>query len=208
MAQTPASRTGLIAAVKGISRTRLATGVLAIVLSWVLASVPLQEPSSLDQVVRAVSYAGVAATVIGVVLAAGSWSVVAAGTLGAALATTWYRSEVTPSAQVALFGVGLLLLAELIGWSAEAREETFPNATWKLRGVVLSMLIGGCLFASGVLLGVLSMPVPNDLALAAIGVGALVVVIGTLLSRSRAAASATAPRLRADETSGPPGVSD
>lgn len=209
MAQTSASRAGLIAVVKGISRTRLATGVLAIALSWVLASVPLQEASQLGQIVRAASYAGVAATVIGVVLAAPAWSVVAAGLLGAALVATWYGGEVTASVRVALFGVGLLLLAELIGWSAEAREETFPNATWKLRAVVLSLVIGGCLVASGVLLGVLSMPVPNDLALAATGAGAVVVVIGTLLSRARSAATAAAPASRrARATQSPPRISD
>ncbi|CAA9227417.1 MAG: hypothetical protein AVDCRST_MAG50-1580 [uncultured Acidimicrobiales bacterium] len=203
MAQTTASRTGLGAAIRAISRIRVVTGGLALLLAWVLASVALDEPGQFDGLVRAAGYGGVAATAIGVVTAAAHWSVVAAAALGVALATTWYGGVVSGSVRVALFGIGLLLLAELIGWSAEAREETFPDSGWQPRAVVLLLLIGGCLVASGLVLGILSMPVPEDLVLAAIGIGAVVLVVGTLLTRSQAAATAVAPRGGSAETDPP-----
>jgi hypothetical protein len=140
-----------------------------------------------DGVVRVLAWSGVAAAAAGVAVAVASAGWVAALLLGAAACVSQTGSSTLDARLVPLAAV-LLLVAELVAWSAEARAAAPTGHPWGTRLLVLagSALAGGG--AAALVAAAATAPVGDDLAWAALGAGGLVLVaaVGVALARQAA----------------------
>ena len=89
-------------------------------------------------------------------------------------------------ARVVPLAAGLLLLAELVGWSSEALTSAPPGVPWTARLTVLAVTVAGAGGATALVAAGVTAPVGDDLAWAALGCAglALVAVLGVGLARS------------------------
>jgi hypothetical protein len=169
------------------ARTRLACGLAAVAVAAGLAAAPVLGGEVLRPAETWLAVAGVAAA------AAGVWRFpalvpVALGLLVAEYAVSTYERGGPVDVRAPLFGAGVVLLAELAGWSRESRalvRDERPVLVARAR--LLAALVAGALALGAAVLLAAGVPVGGSLTRLAVGVlatTAVVVLVGTLAGRT------------------------
>jgi hypothetical protein len=140
--------------------------------------------ADLAPVARVVSIGALLAAGVGVIGA-----VPAAGPITAALLGGAYllarAGDATLDPLLVPVAIALFVVAELVAWSAEEREARRPGVRV---GVRAQRLVQAAAFGGAAALGVTAIataPVPNDLAVAAVGVAALALTAGVVATLAR-----------------------
>ena len=163
---------------------RLTTGAIAITVAASLAAAPLAtgDPGPLRPLVVAFAVLGLVAAVAGVGFAVPSLGPAAAVLLAAAFVATLADRGRALDARTPLVAAGLLLVAELVAWSAEARDAgTIVPGAGLPRSAVLAAIAAGAWAATVALAAVVTLPFGRDLAYTAAGALAVAAVTALLL---------------------------
>jgi hypothetical protein len=174
------------------ARARLACGLAAVAVAAGLAAAPVLGGQVLRPALAWLAVAGLAAAATGV------WRFpalipVALGLLVAEYAVSTYERGGPVDVRAPLFGAGVLLLAELAGWSRESRALVRDERpVLAARACLLAALVAGALGLGAAALLAAGAPLGGGLARLAVGVlaaTAVVVLVGALARRT-----ATRPR--------------
>jgi hypothetical protein len=165
-------------------RARLTAGVAAAALAAVLV-LGLDTGGSLGGLVAMLGWAGVGVAVAGVVGAWPQLGPVAALLVGAAFCVTRFEEPGALDARVVPLAAALLLLAELVAWSCEAQTAAPPGVPAPTRLAVLGITVAVGGGVTALVAAVVTAPIHDDLAVAALGGAALalVTVVGVGLAR-------------------------
>jgi hypothetical protein len=171
-------------ATTGSPAARIGAGAAAVAVSVVLAVLPMATHARFADLVDALSYLGIAATVVAVVGAWSSVGVAAALFLGAAFAVTRFEESSSVDLRVVLVAPMLLLLCELVSWSSDAATSSAP----RLRTIAAIVVVTGGVTA--IVAAVVTLPVGDGaVGLAAAGITAVALVTGALVRSARSVAS-------------------
>jgi hypothetical protein len=165
---------------------RVATGAAAIASAVAVAALPLTDAGPFVLLVRALGVAGVALAVAGVAFGWAAWGQLAALALGAELVATLHHRGPVVAPTTAVVAGGLLLVAELVAWSAEERTAGRPGTPPLRRATTTGAIVAASVVASAAVAGFVELPFGRDLALIAVGAGAVALVTGVLLATARA----------------------
>jgi hypothetical protein len=169
------------------SRPRLIVGGAALLATAAVATLPLLDPGPLDALVEVLAALALASALIGVVGGFPAWGSVTAGVLGAELLATLHEQGAVIDGRTPAMAAGLLLVAELVTWAAEQR-----TAGAVVGGAVVPRpaLLAGCTaaaYAAALLLAaVAALPLARDLAVTALGAGAVALVTAVVVALARA----------------------
>ena len=132
------------------------------------------------------AWAAVAVAAVGVVGAWPQLGVVAALLAGAGFCVDRLDEGAGLDARVVPLAAGLLLLAELVAWSAEARTAQPPGVPPSTRLLVLGATVLGAGGATSIVAAVVVAPLGDDLVFAALAAAGLVLVatLGVGLART------------------------
>ena len=167
----------------GSATARIGAGVAAIAVSGALAIAAPSSGARFGDLVDALSLVGLALSVVAVIGGWGSVGVAAALFLGAAFAVTRFEETGVVDLRVVLVGPALLLLCELVSWSADAGTSSLPR-TRTIAAVVLAS--GG---VTALVAAVVTLPVGDAVGLAAAGITAVALVTGALVRSAKGVAS-------------------
>ena len=172
------------------SRPRLIVGAVALVVTALVAAVPLGDPGRLEPLVQWLGALAVVAAAVGVVGGFPAWGAVAAALLGAELVATLHERPPSLDGRTAVVAAGLLAVAELVAWAAELRTAgTVVGPPHRPRVVALATTTAAA-YAAVVALGlVVTLPVGRDLAVTAGGAAAVALVTVVLVSLARRSAT-------------------
>jgi hypothetical protein len=166
------------------SRARLTTAAAAVAVAAGLGVDILRSHGALRP--GAVLLVGLAAAVmlLGLAFAWPSTGAIASVVLGAAYVTTLHGHGPRLDGRAPLVGAALLLLAELIAWSAETTTSGLPvrSDTRRLPRVAVLAATTAVAWAAGeALVAVVTLPFGSDLALTAAGATTVAAVVALLL---------------------------
>lgn len=171
-------------ATTGSPAARVGAGVAAVAVSVALAVLPMATHPRFADLVDALSYLGIATTIVAV---AGGWSgvgVAAALFLGAAFAVTRFEEATTVDLRVVLVAPTLLVLCELVSWSCDAATSSAP----RLRTLAAIVVVTSGVTA--IVAAVVTLPVGDGaVGLAAAGITTVALVTGALVRSARSVAS-------------------
>ena len=168
-------------------RPRLIVGGAALLATAAVAALPLLDPGRLDALVQGLAGVARVSAVIGVAGGFPAWGSVTAGVLGAELLATLHERGPAIDSRAPAMAAGLLLVAELVTWAAEQR-----SAGIVVGGALVPRpaLLAGCTaaaYAAALLLAaVATLPVGRDLAVTALGAGAVALVTAVVVALARA----------------------
>ena len=179
------------------SRARLTTGALAVLAAAALSAAAIGPDGALRPL--AWLLAGLASVIVlgGLLWRLASAGPVAAAGYGAAFVTTLHDHGASLDGRTPLVAAGLLLLAELVAWSAETTEmgARIPSARRRLpRAAILAASVTAAWAATTALVAVAILPIGRDLALTAAGATAVAVVVAVLLGLAARRAVEPPPR--------------
>lgn len=163
---------------------RWVPGAAGLLVAVVLA-VAIGGEGRFGGLVTAAAWLGVAAAAAGVVGALPQLGVVAALLSGAAFCLTRIDGEGTLDARVVPVAAALLLLAELVAWSAEAKVAAPPGVPPASRLGVLALTVAGAGGITALVAAVVTAPLGDDLALAALGAAGVALVAALVLGLAR-----------------------
>lgn len=164
------------------ARARLTAGAFAVVSALALGAVSLQDAGTWRPIALGLAAIALVVTIAGVGLGLPACGPVAAGLLGAAFLSSSSGRGAALDARTPFVAAALLLLAELIAWSAEARTQAIlvPGAPVP-RLAVLTVAAGTSLVAATLLAALVTIPVGRDLALTASGATAVALLTAMLV---------------------------
>lgn len=171
------------------TRSRLTVGLVAVAATIAAGGVVVADPGPLAPLVIALAGLALVGAVTGVVSGLPSWGSVTAGLLGAAFVATLHDRPSVVDARTAVIAAAVLLVAELVTWGAEQRTAgtVVPGAV--PRPIVLLGCVLGASLAGLLLTSLVSLPIGRDLALTALGAGAVAGVTAVVISLARSRAT-------------------
>jgi hypothetical protein len=178
------------------TRARLTTGAAATAVAGALSVVSLGYHGALRPLTVLLVVVGAATVLVGLVLARPSAGPVAAALLGAAFITTESGRGATIDPRTPLAAAALLLLAELLAWSAETPSSgiRIPAARRRLpRAAIVAAMTAGAWAATTALVAVVTLPFGRDLAVTAAGATAVAAVVAGLLGLAERRSGETPP---------------
>lgn len=172
------------------TRPRLIVGVAAVVATLVASGIVVADPGPLVLLVRCVAGLAVVGSLVGVIGGFPAWGTTTAGLLGVAYVVTLHERGPVLDARTPVVAASLLLVAELVTWSAEQRTAGRVVAGAAVpRPVVLLGCGLGAYLAALALSTVVTVPVGRDLALTALGAAAVAVVTAVVVDLAKGRAT-------------------
>lgn len=164
---------------------RIEPVVLTAVIAVGVAAAAAAHPGRLHPLVLGLAGAGVAVGLLGAVARWASLGIVAAALLGAAFAATRYNAPRVVDGRSIVIAVALLLLAEAVAWAAEGGAGGVPGLPARRRLVALALASTAGAAGAALVTVLVTLPVTEDLAVAALGGGGLALVAAVVLSLAR-----------------------
>lgn len=161
---------------------RIAAGALAVVVAVACATPIVQTTSRLDDLVTTLAVLGAVATAGGVLFAFSSLGVLGAAFLGAAFCASRFEAPHTVDLAVVALAPALLLLCELVSWSADERVRVRGGVPQGVRAATIAAAVLGAGAITAVIASIATLPVGDALVLAALAVAAMVLLTLTILS--------------------------
>jgi hypothetical protein len=161
---------------------RIAAGGAALLVVAVIVLLVGRTDSRLDGLVSSLAVLGVLITVAALALGWSSFGVLAAVLEGAAFCASRFESPHTLDLAAVALAPALLLLAELVSWSADERVRVRGGASPSTRAATIAAVVVATGAMTAVIASIATLPVGDALVLAALGVVAVVVVTLALLA--------------------------
>lgn len=168
-------------------RPRLIVGGAALLATAAVAGLPLLDPGPLDALVQGLAGLALVSALIGVAGGFPAWGSVTAGVLGAELLATLHERGPAIDGRTPAMAAGLLLVAELVTWAAEQRTAgTVVGGALVPRPALLAGCTAAAYAAALLLAAMAALPVGRDLAVTALGAGAVALVTAVVVALARA----------------------
>jgi hypothetical protein len=170
------------------SRARLTLGASAVAGAALLAALAALVAERLQWLLGGIGALGVVVLLAALVLRIPALVAPALVVLGGAYAGLFLVRDETVDVRAPLYGVGLLLVAELAFTALELRAGKPEPGLLARRAALLAMLALGGVLVGAVVLAAATVPVEGGVALEAVGIVAAVgalLLLGTLAARGR-----------------------
>jgi hypothetical protein len=168
-------------------RPRLIVGGAALLATAAVAALPLLDPGPLDALVQGLAGLALVSALVGVIGGFPAWGSVTAGVLGAELLATLHERGPAIDGRTPAMAAGLLLVAELVTWAAEQRTAGIVvGGALVPRPALLAGTTAAAYTAALLLAAVATLPLGRDLAVTALGAGAVALVTAVVVALARA----------------------
>jgi hypothetical protein len=163
--------------------------VLAVLVAAAVAGASASTDGRLASLAATLAWIGVAFVSVAVVAGWPSVGIAGALLLGAGFVATRFEASSGLDRRAVVLGPALLLLCELVAWSADARTSRPPGVRPATRALTIGAAIALAGALTAVVAAVTTMPIGDALGLAAVGATAVVLVAGAIVSSARSVAS-------------------